>query len=223
MKILVSSDLHLPYNMKEIYDSINKIDENIDIIILAGDIIDNKQHIYLKKIYYMLNQKFNNKKIFSTFGNNEASFLLDDKNYKDYYKKEYNSFIWLDYDFYDLGDYYIVGFEGFPDRTWKLSNISEIKKYYISKLRSIFEKLDKKIIVFSHYGLSRDTVLGDPGPLWALYSPDIQNLIEEYSDKIIIGFHGHVHQAANIRAKLNNTEIYNVAFPIHKRFLIFEV
>jgi len=223
MKFLVTSDLHLPTYYKEFYESLNKINEKIDFVILCGDIIDNKEHIYIKKLYYLLTSKFGNIKIFSTFGNNEASFLLDGEKDKDFYRKEYNFINWLDYEYYDLGEYYLLGFEGFPERTWKMINIENIKEYYTKKLENIFNSLNKKIIVFSHYGLSRDTVLGDPAPEWSLYSKYIENIIRKYSDKIIYGFHGHAHHSKNYKTKINNTEIYNVAFPIHKKPLIFEI
>jgi len=223
MKFLVTSDLHLPTYYKEFYESLNKINEKIDFVILCGDIIDNKEHIYIKKLYYLLTSKFGNIKIFSTFGNNEASFLLDGEKDKDFYRKEYNFINWLDYEYYDLGEYYLLGFEGFPERTWKMINIENIKEYYTKKLENIFNSLNKKIIVFSHYGLSRDTVLGDPAPEWSLYSKYIENLIKKYSDKIIYGFHGHAHHSKNYKTKINNTEIYNVAFPLHKKPLIFEI
>jgi len=223
MKFLVTSDLHLPTYYKEFYESLNNINEKIDFVILCGDIIDNKEHIYIKKLYYLLNSKFGNIKIFSTFGNNEASFLLNGEKDKDFYRKEYNFINWLDYEYYDLGEYYLLGFEGFPERTWKIVNIENIKEYYYKKLENIFNSLNKKIIVFSHYGLSKDTVLGDPGPEWSLYSKYIENLIKKYSDKIIYGFHGHAHHSKNYKTKINNTEIYNVAFPIHKKPLIFEI
>ena len=223
MKFLVTGDLHLPTYYKEFYESLNNINEKIDFVILCGDIIDNKEHIYIKKLYYLLNSKFGNIKIFSTFGNNEASFLLNGEKEKDFYRKEYNFINWLDYEYYDLGEYYLLGFEGFPERTWKMVNIENIKEYYSKKLENIFNSLNKKIIVFSHYGLSRNTVLGDPAPEWALYSKYIENLIKKYSDKIIYGFHGHVHHSKNYKTKINNTEIYNVAFPLHKKPLIFEI
>jgi Icc-related predicted phosphoesterase len=223
MKFLVTSDLHLPTYYKEFYESLNNINEKIDFVILCGDIIDNKEHIYIKKLYYLLTSKFGNIKIFSTFGNNEASFLLNGEKDKDFYKKEYNFINWLDYEYYDLGEYYLLGFEGFPERTWKMVNIENIKEYYSKKLENIFNSLNKKIIVFSHYGLSRDTVLGDPAPEWALYSKYIENLIRKYSDKIIYGFHGHAHHSKNYKTKINNTEIYNIAFPLHKKPLIFEI
>jgi len=223
MKFLVTSDLHLPTYYREFYESLNKINEKIDFIILCGDIIDNKEYIYIKKLYYLLNSKFGNIKIFSTFGNNEASFLLNGEKDKEFYRKEYNFINWLDYEYYDLGEYYLLGFEGFPERTWKMVNIENIKEYYSKKLENIFNSLNKKIIVFSHYSLSRDTVFGDLAPQWSLYSKYIENLIKKYSNKIIYGFHGHAHYSKNYKTKINDTEIYNVAFPIHKKPLIFEI
>ncbi|MGC9080015.1 MAG: metallophosphoesterase family protein [Nanopusillaceae archaeon] len=223
MRILVTSDLHLPYNIRDVIEQINAITEHIDIIILCGDIIDNREHIYLKKLYNLFIEKFGNVKIYSTFGNNEATFFPRDKELKNFYKKEYPQFNWLDYEYVDIGKYYLVGFEGFPDRMWKSNNYEELKKKYVEVLEKIFEELDKKIIVFSHYGLIKDTVLGDPSPLAMLYSKYIEDLIIKYSDKIVYGFHGHVHKAVNYKKKLGDAEIYNVAFPIHKKFLVFEI
>ncbi|BFI73694.1 metallophosphoesterase [Nanoarchaeota archaeon] len=223
MNILVSSDLHFPIFFRDFYSSLNEINEKVDIIILCGDIIDNKDHIYLKKLQYVLNQKFGNIKIFATFGNNEASFFPEGEKDKNFYRKEYPSIIWLDYEYYNIGDYYLLGFEGFTDRTWKMVNIENLKKVYLNKLEEIIKKLDKKIILFSHYGLTKETVFGDPAPIWSLYSKDIEELIKKYSDKILIGFHGHAHHSLNYKTKINNTEIYNVAFPIHKKPLIFKI
>ncbi|MGC9133408.1 MAG: metallophosphoesterase family protein [Nanopusillaceae archaeon] len=223
MNIFVTSDLHLPAYLKDFYNSLKEINEKIDIIILCGDIIDNKEHIYLKKLYFMIKEKFGDIKIFATFGNNEASFFPEGEKNKEFYKKEYPFIIWLDYEYYDTGNYYLLGFEGFTDRTWKIANIENLKKIYINRLEEIIKKLDKKIILFSHYGLTKETVFGDPAPLWSLYSKDLEDLLRKYSDKILIAFHGHSHHSLNYKTKINNTEIYNVAFSIHKKPLLFKI
>ncbi len=222
MKVLVTSDLHLPLNYKEVLNSFREVNEEIDIAILAGDIVDSYNFIYLRKIYEIILEKFGNIEIFATFGNNEASIFLNDKN-KEYLKKEYNFINWLDYEYVDLGDYYLLGFQGFPDRTWKLSDISNLKNYYYNKLSDIFNNINKKTILFSHYGLIKETVFGDPAPSWSLYSEKIQELITKYIDKIKIAFHGHAHYARMYKYKIDDVEIYNVSFYIHKKPLIFEL
>lgn len=222
MKILASSDIHLPYFIKEFDDSIRKINEDIDLIILCGDIVDNYQHIYVKKLYYLLRQKFGDKKILATFGNNELSININDDRIN-IYKKEYNFINWLNYEKFEYNNYIFYGFMGFPDRTWRNPDISNIKKYYLEKIEEFLKNENNNIILFSHYGLSRYTTFGGPAPEWALYSKDLENLILKYKDKIRLALHGHVHKAINYYKKIDNLEIYNVAFPIHKKPLIIEI
>ena len=212
---MVTSDLHLPLNIKQFYESLKDI-EDVDYILLAGDIVDRNQHIYFKKLYDILKNKFKDAEIYSVFGNNESI------EYREIYKKEYFFMNWLDYSYVDLGKYYLFGFPGLPDRFWKRT-IEDLKEEAKNRIKNVLDKIkDKDVIVLTHYGVIKETVLGDPGPEWSLYSKDIGNLILSYENVRYI-FHGHSHLSKNWKYKIGNKEIYNVCFYIHKKPLVFDL
>ncbi|MEM1895850.1 MAG: metallophosphoesterase [Nanopusillaceae archaeon] len=215
MKIAVTSDLHLPLNLKEFYEALKKIEEEIDIFIFAGDIVDRDNHIYFKKLYLILNEKFSNFKIISVFGNNES---LQNR---EKYKREYNFMGWLEDNYVIIDDYCFLGTCGFPDL--KKSIFYTKKDEILRKLEKCFQEVDKKIIFISHYSFCQETIKGDPGIPPALFSKELNNLFKTYKDKILLAFHGHAHFSKNWYYKLGNTEIYNVSFYIHKKPLIFEL
>lgn len=216
MKILVTGDIHAPIYLRKFYESVNQINEKIDYALLAGDIIERNQHIYFKKVYQILIDRFNNVKVFGVFGNNEP------REYREMYKREYSFINWLDFSYYDLGKYYLFGFSGIPERGWKI-DLTKEKEEMKKKIKEIFENLrDKEIIVLMHYGVIKETILGDPAPEWSLYSKEIGNLILSYENVRYI-FHGHSHLAKNWKYKIGNKEVYNVSFPIHNKPLIFDI
>lgn len=221
MRILATSDLHFPHNIKEFESSIKDIRTDIDVIILAGDIIDKEQHIYLKKLYEILNQKFQNVPILATFGNNELK-LYDKEDKVNYYKKNYGFIKWLNYEFVEIEKYKIYGFMGFPTYPpRKILEYEKLKETWIKKLED-FLKNNDNVILFTHYGVCKETIIGDPGLPPFLYSKEIEEIIKKYNEKILLVIHGHAHLSKNFYYKIRKTEIYNVAFYIHKKPIIFE-
>jgi len=214
MKIAVTSDLHLPLNLKEFYDSIRNL-EKVDIFIFAGDIVDRDNHLYFKKLYYILKERFGEIKIISVFGNNEHP------NNWEKYKKEYSFMGWLDNEYIKIEDVYFVGTSGFPD--WRRSVIYPKKNIILSKLNDILGKIDGRAVFISHYSFCSETIKGDPGYISGLYSKEMEELVKKHSNKIFLAFHGHAHFAKKWYHKLDNTEVYNVSFYIHKKPLVFEI
>ena len=214
MKIAVTADLHLPINLRSFYNSIQDL-EDIDLFIFAGDIIDRNNHIYFKKLYYILQEKFGNIDILSVFGNNEHPSNWEK------YKKEYSFMGWLDTDYRKIGDIYFVGTSGFPD--WKKSVVYFKRKEILKNLENILKTVVGKVVFISHYSFCKETIIGDPSYTVALYSKEMEELVKRYSDKIILAFHGHAHFAKKWYFKIGNMKIYNVSFYIHKKPLIFEV
>ncbi|MEM4571526.1 MAG: metallophosphoesterase, partial [Nanopusillaceae archaeon] len=196
-------------------ESLREIDEEIDVFVFAGDIIDRDNHIYFKKLFSILNEKFSNFKIISVFGNNESM-----QNWEKY-KKEYSFMGWLDNDYVIIDDYCFLGTSGFPDL--RKSILYMKKEEILKKLEKCFQEINKKIIFISHYSFCQKTIMGDPGIPSALFSKDLNNLFKTYKNKILFAFHGHAHFAKIWYYKLENTNIYNVSFYIHKKPLILEL
>jgi len=214
MRIAVTADLHLPLNLKGFYDSLQGLGK-IDLFIFAGDTVDRDNHLYFKKLYYILREKFGEVKIISVFGNNE------NPNNWEKYKKEYSFMGWLDNEYVKIDDIYFVGTSGFPD--WRKSIVYSKKNLILSKLNDILSSIDGKVVFISHYSFCLETIKGDPGNIFGLYSREMEELVRRYLNKIILAFHGHAHFAKNWYHKLGNTEVYNVSFYIHKKPLVFEI
>jgi len=223
MRFAVTSDIHAPLMLKDFEKSLNEINKEIEYFFLLGDIIDKNQHFYLKKIYAIIKEYFPNIIIYSVFGNNEYF------TFRDLYKKEYSYLNWIDDSIVEIENYYILGTEGVLDSltSWMKKNTPWIKETWNERLRKIENLLenvkDKKVILLSHYGLSSTTVSGDPALPSLLASKKMEEIIKKYSEKIKIALHGHSHLAKIWKTKINETEIYNISFYIHKKPLIFEI
>jgi len=51
MLLAATGDIHAPLNLKIFRASLYEIEEKPDIFVLAGDIVDGNNYIYLKKVY----------------------------------------------------------------------------------------------------------------------------------------------------------------------------
>ncbi len=222
MLIAATSDIHAPHFLKLFSDSLENIDREPDLFILAGDIVERNQHFYLKKVYWMIKSKFPNTFIVSVFGNNE--FI----EFREIYKKEYSFMNWLEEEYLEFGKYCLVGTEGTLNSltTWMRRNAPWIKSIWeerVKKIRALLEDLsDKRVILITHYAPCSYTVYGDPAPTSLLYSSDFEKILHEF-DNIRYAFHGHSHQAKVWSFQVNQAKVFNVSLPLHKKIFTIEL
>jgi len=220
MIIAATADIHAPCMLKIFDDGVRKL-ENVDVFLLCGDLVDNNQHFYLKKIYNIIRDKFPDCLILSVFGNNEFY------TYRDFYKKEYHYMNWIEEEIVEIGNIKFLGTEGVLD------SIPNYIRKYLPNAREVFEKRLEKIeqllkennniILFTHYSPTPKTVAGDPAPASILSSKKFEELIQRYSKHILYVFHGHAHNAKIWKTKIENTEVINVSLFIHKRIIVIEI
>ena len=222
MLIAVTSDIHAPYFLKLFSDSLENLEEDPDLFILAGDLIERNQHFYLKKIYWMIKSKFPNTYIISVFGNNE--FI----EFREMYKREYSFMNWLEESYLEFNNYYILGTEGALNSltSWMRRNIPWVKNTWeerINKIRKLLNELqDKNVILVTHYAPCSYTVYGDPAPASLLYSNEFEKILHEFNN-IQYVFHGHSHRAKVWKYKVNQCTILNVSLPLHKKIITVKI
>jgi len=218
---LAVGDIHAPIYFNFFKEALEEIYVEPEVVFLLGDIIDTGRHHYLKKVYETIKQKFPNAKIFSVFGNNEYFEI------RQFLKKEYHYFNWLDDEAVELNDYIIIGTEGILDKLtlWQRKHMPFLKDLWnkrLEKLKSLFEKYkDKKIILLSHYAPVCKTCEGDPAPRYYLCSKRFEELIRKYQPDYV--FHAHCHMAKILETTIGKTKVYNASLYARNELLVLEI
>jgi len=186
-RILAASDFHGDSKVtKKLAEIAEK--ENVDLVILAGDITGVNETDNIIKPF-----KERNKKVVFVPGNWESSETAD--------------FLSKLYGIKNIGEHYViyndVGIFGVGSPDWQM-NLNETKTF--SKLKSEFEKiknLEKKIMVSHlHARGTKSEFSGIPG------SRALRRAIEEFQPDLFIS--GHIHEAEGLQEKIGKTRIINV-------------
>lgn len=186
-KILAASDFHGDSNAsKRLSEKAEK--ENVDLVILAGDITGLIESENILKPFADKKQK-----VIFVPGNWESSETAD--------------FLSKLYGIKNVGEHYVkykdIGIFGIGSPDWQM-DIDNNKTF--KKLKKDFEKikdLEKKIMV-SHINPAgtKSEFSGIAG------SKEIRRAIEEFQPDIFIS--GHIHEAEGITEKIGKTHIINV-------------
>ncbi|MFA5174188.1 MAG: metallophosphoesterase [Candidatus Pacearchaeota archaeon] len=186
-KILAAGDFHGDSSItKKLAEKAEK--ENVDLVILAGDITGFVDSDNLLKPF-----KDKNKKVVFVPGNWDTSETAD--------------FLSKLYGVKNIGEHYVkygnIGIFGIGSPDWQLS-LNEKKTF--SKLKKEFEKiknLEKKIMVSHiHAAGTKSEFSGFPG------STALKKAIKEFKPDLFIS--GHIHEAEGIEEYLGKTKIINV-------------
>jgi Icc-related predicted phosphoesterase len=226
MKILACSDIHSPAFYSEFVDQLEKINEEVDLIIFAGDMVERdaleKEIEEYRKIYNSLFGKFFSP-IIAVFGNTEF------EEYREKIKNEITGIKFLDDQYLELKigekNILVFGTTGSLDEPtrWQKShipNINQIFKSRIEKMRSCFKNYSGFKILVTHYAPTYKTLEGE-NPLFYknLGSIEMEIAILETKPNIVI--HGHSHLGKKF-AWIDTIPIFNVAFPVNKRIVIID-
>jgi Icc-related predicted phosphoesterase len=226
MKILATSDIHSPIFYSEFLKSLEKIDEKIDLILLAGDIVERdsleKEIEEYKKVANSFFGKFF-VPIIAVFGNTEFD------EYREKIKEEIKGVRFLDDEYIELqigeNKILIFGSTGSLDEPtrWQLANIPNIRQIYsyrIEKARTVLKNYIGYKILLTHYATTFKTLEGE-NPLFYsnLGSKDFEKVIEEVKPNLVI--HGHSHKGSKF-AWVDTVPIFNVAFPLNKEVVIID-
>jgi len=226
MKILATSDIHSPIFYSEFLKSLEKIDEKIDLILLAGDIVERdsleKEIEEYKKVANSFFGKFF-VPIIAVFGNTEFD------EYREKIKEEIKGVRFLDDEYIELqigeNKILIFGSTGSLDEPtrWQSANVPNIRQIYsyrIEKARTVLKNYTGYKILLTHYATTFKTLEGE-NPLFYsnLGSRDFEKVIEEVKPNLVI--HGHSHRGSKF-AWVDTVPIFNVAFPLNKEVVIID-
>ena len=226
MRILATSDIHSPIFYEEFLKSLEAVSEKIDLILLAGDIVERdsleKEIEEYKKISNCFFGKFF-VPIIAVFGNTEFD------EYRRKMKEEIKGIRFLDDEYIELQiggkKILIFGSTGSLDEPtkWQATNIPNIRQIYkfrIEKARSVLKNYNGFKILLTHYATTYKTLEGEnPFSYSNLGSKDFEEVIEETKPNLVI--HGHSHKGSKF-AWIDTVPVFNVAFPLNKEIVIID-
>ncbi len=225
--IYASADIHSPHYLFLFKNSLKKHPDSPCLFILAGDIVDKGKVEMAKPVFRAIWESYPDTDIVAVFGNEE---YMDRE---DKFIKEYPDIVWLRESVYHTtcSDYKIsiVGSRGSLKRPtrWQRKNIPGIEEIYRKRIAAIRELLSKAretsdiVILVTHYAVTKATIIGEhPAIHDQLYDPRIEKIIKEVHPDIAI--HGHAHKGRP-QTRINNTLVYNVAFPLLRDIAVIDV
>ncbi|MCE4609292.1 MAG: metallophosphoesterase [Desulfurococcales archaeon] len=225
--IYASADIHSPHYLPLFKNSLKKHPDSPCLFVLAGDIVDKGKIKMAKPVFRAIRESYPETSIVAVFGNEE---YMDRE---DRFIREYPDIIWLRESVYYTmcSDYKIsiVGSRGSLKRPtrWQRKNIPEIEEIYRKRVAAIKELLTEAreksdiVVLVTHYAVTRATIIGEhPAIHDQLYDPRIEKIIKKMPPDIAI--HGHAHKGRP-QARINNTPVYNVAFPLLRDIAVIDV
>ncbi len=224
--ILATADIHSPHYLMILKSSLTKLSQNEKracLVLLAGDIVDRGRIEAAAPVFNMIREHLPDAKLVAVFGNEEYHELENE------FKRVYSYVDWLDdeYRVYECGDSSIgiVGTRGSLEKPtrWQQKNMPWLARIYKERPSIIRRLLQKargeadKVILLSHYALSKATIKGEHPAIWPhLYDPAMESVIRE--EKPDAAVHGHAHKGRPY-AVVGVTPVYNVALPLNRRLV----
>ena len=226
MRILATADVHSPIFYKDFLKALEIVNEKIDIVIFAGDMVE--RDVLEKEIeeYKKIQNSFFGKffaPIVAVFGNTEY------EEYREVLKKEINGIRFLDDQSYEIRvgeeNVLIYGTTGSLDEPtkWQKSHIPNIEQVYkgrIEKARSYLKNYRGFKILISHYAPTYKTLEGENPMFYQnLGSIEMERVILETKPNLVI--HGHAHYGTKF-AWIDTVPVFNVAFPLNKSLVLID-
>lgn len=219
MKIITISDIHTPQYLWMLKRKLEICDDDIDLIIGAGDLIYKGASLAINSLNQALVQKFNKFVPFFTCFGNEEYFNTESKLKKLQYP------IYIDMDFIKVGkpEWTFVFTRGILNQptVWQRKHMPDAEKVYekkLSEIRSLLEKLKEqtdKIVYISHYAPTYKTLEGEKSESLELLGSDkLEKLILELD--IPLAIHGHSHHSIKPIVNIGRSIIINAAIMVNK-------
>lgn len=192
-----------------------------DVIIFAGDMIDEGNVKELKIVVDSIKSKFRDIPIIAVFGNEEYHEV------EEKLINEYPEILWLNDSptmiYIDNLKVGVVGSRGVLEKLtyWQRKNKPALEQVYrerpiiIRKLLGDVKKNADLTIFVSHYAPTFTTVKGEPEKVIPFMgSKYMEEVLKEVKPNIAI--HAHAHNSRILEAELDNVKIYNVSLPARK-------
>lgn len=217
MEIGAVGDIHYPV-YKELFEESLKNIKNIDLLLLAGDVID--VGLYKNyKVAYDLIKKHLKCPIIACFGNTEFQ--------KKEIKSENQEIKFLDDESLVFKEIGIVGTTGSLDKPtlWQSKNIPGIREIYserISKIKNLLNELKtSKKLLLMHYSPTYKTLEGEDKKIYPwMGCKKYEEVIKDTKPEIVI--HAHAHNGSKY-AEINSSKVYNVSLPLRKEITVIKI
>ncbi|MEM0453594.1 MAG: metallophosphoesterase [Sulfolobales archaeon] len=201
------------------------INSRPDLIIFAGDMVDEGNAKELRMIVDSVKSKFGGVPIIAVFGNEEYHEV------EEKFINEYPEVVWLND---SLSIIYvnnlrvgIVGSRGVLEKLtyWQKKNKPILEQVYrerptvIRKLLSDSKKASDITIYVSHYAPTYATVKGEPDKVLPFMgSRYIEEVLRDVKPDIAI--HAHAHNSRVLETILDGVKVYNVSLPARRAITV---
>ena len=217
--LLATADIHSPKYLPLLVKGLERVNVDPCAVLLAGDIVDRGNVAAAAPVFSLIRQRVPGKPIIAVFGNEEYHDLEGE------FRRRYPFVTWLDDEYTVIecgegGRIAIVGTRGALDRPtpWQRRNMPWLERVYRERPARIAGLIDEarreagKVVLLSHYALSRATIRGENPRIYPyLYSRAMERVIAEKRPDAAI--HGHAHRGTP-RGSVAGVPVYNVALPL---------
>lgn len=225
-----TGDIHSPRYLSTFATALNNLTngDRVEAIVFVGDIVEKNYVEGVRPVIELTRKKLQNAKIVMVFGNEEY------RGHEKPYVEKFNEVIWLNDSETVLelskATVGIIGTRGALDKltTWQMKNAPWLNKYYRelpNRIKDLARSLRSKcnyVILASHYGVTRRTLIGEDTRSWPyLASSLMEALISKDLFDLIV--HAHVHRGEVERALINGVYVYNVSLQARGRIITIDL
>jgi predicted phosphodiesterase len=218
------SDVHSPRYVSVLSEALKKYSgPEPCLVFMAGDLVDKGKYLMLAPVLRLVRSRFPRSRLVAVFGNEEYESV------RGRLRSEFPEVEWLDDEVkvYECGGVKVavVGTQGALERPtrWQARNMPHLYKVYRERPRIVARLLREArnaadvVVLLSHYGLSRATVVGEDPRIWPyLYSSLMERVLSEARPDVAV--HGHAHMGTP-RALVAGVPVFNVALPLNRRLV----
>lgn len=230
MLLAFTGDVHSPKYLSMFATALNNLTngDSVEAIVFVGDIVEKNYVDGVRPVIELTKRRLRNAKIVVVFGNEEY------RGFEELYVEKFKEVVWLkdseailELSKATVG---IIGTRGALDKltTWQMKNAPWLSKYYRelpSRIKGLAQGLRSKcdyLIMASHYGVTRRTLVGEKAHSWPyLASSLMEALISKDLFDLVV--HAHAHRGEVERALINGVYVYNVSLQARGRIVTIDL
>ncbi|MFX1581876.1 MAG: metallophosphoesterase [Promethearchaeota archaeon] len=222
-----TSDIHWPQYQGLFIKSLRQLPSNLDLFLLAGDLVNRGNPRSMKPLLEKLKQANIECPVVACFGNDDYDSIKDSLR-----AQSEGTIIFLDDELMTFNiqgkKVAIIGSRGVLDQPtfWQARNIQEIRDQYTERVITLdsllteAKKSNAYTILLTHYASTFTTLKGEVNRDFAqMGSQRVEELLQRHTPKLVI--HGHAHRGLR-KAKVHKVQVYNVALPLNRQIVIIK-
>ncbi|MEB2836412.1 MAG: metallophosphoesterase [Desulfurococcales archaeon] len=225
--LYATADIHAPRYYALFREALARLSREageVCALILAGDIVDSGKASMLEPVLRAIDSELGAVKVVAVFGNEEYEEVRDTLKRISAGRVEWldDSVTYVECNGERVG---IVGTSGALDRPtrWQRRHKPHLARLYAERPRIVEGLLSEakrnadRVVLVSHYGLSRATLRGEDPRFWPeMYSSALEDVVRRLRPDAAV--HGHAHNGTPY-ALVGGVPVYNVALPLNRRIV----